>query len=161
VKSNLNLKQQFLRTVIGGALIAGLLPVNSAFAVAAFPTSGSCAMLVTQPVPYGASLPYNAGYNNLAIITFSSATAATITFHETRLDYKTTGPTVTATHATEANVAATIAPLVAPAPVEGRSITFTVAGGGGTLIANAIAVNGGSTILIQGESEAFSGVCQF
>jgi len=161
MKLNSNLKQQFLRTVIGGALIAGMLPATNAFAaLPAFPTSGSCAMLVTQPVPYGASLPANAGYNMLAIITFTSATAATIEFVATRLNYATTGATVDPTHPSDAGVAVTITP-VANGPTSGRRISFTPTGSPAALMANAIAVNGGSTILIQGESDAFSGVCQF
>jgi len=165
MKSNSSLKQKFLRTVIGGALIAGLLPVSNAFAaLPAFPTSGSCAMLVTQPVPYGANLgaagTFNAGYNMLAIITFTSATAATIEFVATRLNYTTNGVTVDPTHPSDAGVAVTLAP-VTNGPTSGRRISFTPTGSPAAIRANAIAVNGGSTILIQGESEAFSGVCQF
>lgn len=158
MKSISSIKQKFLRIFAGGVLFAALLPVGNAFAVAAFPTSGSCAMLVTQPAPVGAVT--NAGYNILAVITFNSATAATITFHGTRVDYTATAYTVNPTHPTETNVAATIAALVAPAPTDARSITFTPSVGG-TIVANAIAVNGGSTILVQGENDAFSGVCQF
>jgi len=161
MESKSSLKKKFLRAIVGGALVAGLLPATSAFAVATFPSTGSCAMLVTQPVPVGATVPANAGYNILAVITFTSATAATLDFTETRVDYTTGGYTVNATHDSGANVAVTIASLPASAPSAARSFTFTPTGSPSPIIANAIAVNGGSTILIQGSSDAFSGVCQF
>ena len=158
---NSNPKLKFLRTLIGGALIAGLLPVTNAFAVSTMPTSGSCAMLVTQPVPVGVTAPFNdSGYNILAVLTFISATAGTIDYYETRVDYTAGGVAMNAS-ASETGVAFAIAPLGGTAPAAARSFTFTPSGGGGSLVANAIAVNGGNTILIQGSSVPFSGVCQF
>jgi hypothetical protein len=56
MKLKSGLKQKFLGILAGGALIAGLFPVSNAFAaLPAFPSSGSCAMLVTFPVPYGST----------------------------------------------------------------------------------------------------------
>jgi hypothetical protein len=164
MKLNSNLKQKFMRAVIGGVLIAGLLPATNAFALSTFPTSGSCAMLVTQPVPYGVPIvngtPVTSGYNILAVITFTSATAATITFRITQLDYKTTGYTTNATHPSDTNLAVTLTAMTAPS--EGRTLSFTTTGTyASTITANAVAVNGGNTVLIQGENTPFSGVCQF
>ena len=80
MKLKSSLKQQLLRAFAGGVLAAALLPASNAFAVATFPTSGSCAMLVTMPVPYGKTLGTTSGYNVLAVITFTSATAGTIDY---------------------------------------------------------------------------------
>jgi hypothetical protein len=159
MKSKSSLKQRFLRAFAGGVLAAALLPASNAFAVSAFPSSGSCAMLVTQPVPVGANMPHNSGYNILAVLTFTSATAGTIDFYGVRVNYTITGYSVDPTPETGSAIPFTVGTLVPPAPSAARSITFTTAGG--TLVANAIAVNGGSTVLIQGASDAFSGVCQF
>jgi hypothetical protein len=164
MKLNSNLKQKFWRTVIGGALIAGLLPATNAFAVSTLPTSGSCAMLVTQPVPVGVDVtggPVTASYNTLAIITFTSATTATIDFHGTSVDYSAGGYTVSATHEGDSALPVAITALGGGAPASVKSLTFTPTGSGVAVVANAVAVNGGNTILIQGESDAFSGVCQF
>ena len=55
----------------------------------------------------------------------------------------------------------TMAPMGAAGPTGAMALSFARPGGGGTTILNAIAVNGGNTILLQGQSERFSGVCQF
>lgn len=160
MKLNSGSKQKFLRTVAGVALIAGLLPATNAFAVATFPTSGSCAMLITQPVPLGQTIPaLNVGYNVLAVLNFTSATGGTFDYNSTRVNYTAGGSVVNPTVDSGTGVPFTVATVAAPAPQAIRRISITF--GGNTLVAHAIAVNGGSTLLIQGASEAFSGVCQF
>lgn len=156
-----NLKQQFLRTIVGGALIAGLIPVSSAFAaLPAFPTSGSCAMLVTKPVPITATFPVSATYNIFAILNFTSATAGTIDYTPTTVTYTANGSQTATNGGGGLGVAFAVAtPPAAPAGV--KMISFTDPNGGGVIAANAIAVNGGNTILLQGTNDGFSGVCQF
>jgi len=157
MKMKSGLKQKFLRVIVSGALVAGLLPVSNAFAVSTFPTSGSCAMLVTQPVPYGQTLPANKGYNMLAVVTFTSATTGTFDVNEVRLNYTATGTTVQQPGAI-AGIPFAMTSLAIPA--QGKQLTFT-APGGQQIIINGIAVNGGNTVLFQGINEGFSGVCQF
>jgi len=159
MKLKSSLKQRLLRAFAGGVLAAALLPASNAFAVATFPSSGSCAMLVTIPVPFGENLPASSPYNVLAVITFTSATAGTIDYYVNRVTYDTGGITE-ATPETGSSIAVAIAPLNPPAPSAARSITFTPTGGT-QIVANAIAVNGGNTILVQGQNQPFSGVCQF
>lgn len=141
-----------------------LLPVSNAFAVAAFPTSGSCAMLVTKPVPVGATMPHSATYNMIAILTITSATAATLTYGQTVVDYTVNGYSVNpAIRRTAADVPVRIeAPAGMPEGTRGLIVSAPNLPPGMTSVdATAIAVNGGSTILIQGNNDAFSGVCQF
>ncbi|MDH4192277.1 MAG: hypothetical protein OEW21_18975 [Betaproteobacteria bacterium] len=152
-----------LPSLTAGVLLAALLPVSSAFAVSAFPSSGSCAMLVTQPVPVGATVPFQAGYNIIAVLTFTSATGGTIDYAGTHVNYTSNGYTVVPSTAQSSGtgIPFAVAALAATAPSAARSITFTPTGSATPIVANAIAVNGGSTVLIQGASDAFSGVCQF
>jgi hypothetical protein len=148
-----NLKQKFLRTVLGGM---GALMLLSAPSVFAFPTGGTCAMLVTQPVPYGASLPYSTGYNILATLTFTSATAGTVEYVGARATYATTG--ITAGTPNTGSWPFTIA----AGPIAGsKTLSFTDTVYATTITANMYAVNGDKTILVQGSNDLFSGVCQF
>lgn len=162
MKLNSGLKQKFLRVVAGGAMIA-LLPVSNAFAVATFPTSGSCAMLITKPVPAGATMPHTAVYNMIAILTITSATAATLTYGQTVVDYTVNGYSVNpAIRRTAADVPVRIeAPAGMPEGTRGLIVSPPDLPVGQTIDATAVAVNGGSTLLIQGNNDAFSGVCQF
>ena len=155
MKTKLKLKQKFLLTVLGGMGALALLSAPSAFA---FPTTGTCAMLVTQPVPYGASLPHSTGYNVLATLTFTSATGGTINYVGVRANYATTG--VSASPDSTGSLPFTIA----AGPIAG-SKRFTFDDGLGSpdsiITANMYAVNGDRTILVQGANDLFSGVCQF
>ncbi len=60
-------------------LTAALAASSVHSAIAAMPSSGSCAFLMTLPVPYGASVTSmgETGYNMIGRITFSSATTGT------------------------------------------------------------------------------------
>ena len=150
MKLKSSLKQRFLRAFAGGVLVAALLPASNAFAL-----TGTCAMLVTQPVPYGSSLPVTQGFNILAAINFTNST---ISFNEVRATYATTGTTlISANTQTGSGIAFT----TAAGPIAGsQAITFTPPVGG-ALTANIYPVNGNNTVLVQGATDLFSGVCQF
>ncbi len=148
MKLKSSLKQRFLRTLVGGVLVAALLPASNAFAL-----TGTCAMLVTMPVPYGSSLPSTHGFNILAAINFTNST---ISFNGVRATYATTGTTFASTE-TGSDIAFT----TAAGPIAGsQAITFTPPVGG-ALTANIYPVNGNNTVLVQGATDLFSGVCQF
>lgn len=142
------------------AVLVGLLPMTNAFALSSFPTTGSCAMLVTVPVPLGQTIPANnVSYNIIAVLDFA---AGTLKAANTRVDYTTTGVVLNGTGASGAEGTFTVAALATPAPTEARRLTVSITSpSASTFKANAIAVNGGNTILIQGDSEPFSGVCNF
>lgn len=145
-----NLKQSFLNTIMGplGALILFIAP--HAFA---FPTSGTCAMLVSQPVPYGQTLPATNGLNILATITFTGATTGTLSYNSVRAVYSSSGP-VAGTPDLFNNIAFTLA----AGPIAGsKQLTST----GGGLVVNMYAVNGDKTVLVQGQNHLSQGVCQF
>lgn len=150
-----NLKQKFLRSALGGMGALMLLSAPSAFA---FPATGTCAMLVTQPVPYGATDPHSKGYNILATLTFTSAMGGTVSYVSARATYATTG--VTAGTPETGSFPFTIA--TGPAALVGsKTFSFTDTVYGSTVTANMYAVNGDKTILVQGANDLFSGVCQF
>jgi hypothetical protein len=145
---------KFLRTVLGGIGAVMLLSAPHAFA---FPTSGTCAMLVTPPVPVGASIPHGDTYNVLATMTFTGATTGTMDFHAAGVQYTSSGVEYfPANDKTRLGLSVAIGPSSLPGA---RGLSFTI---DGTLVtANAFAVNGDRTLLIQGATEPFSGVCQF
>lgn len=147
MKSRSSLKQQFSRIFSGGILVAVLFPASNAFAL-----TGTCAMLVTMPVPYGASLSATHSYNILAAINF---TYSTISFNEVSAIYAITGTTFN-----RANTGSTIPFTTATGPIAG-SQTITFNPGGGVISANIYPVNGNNTVLVQGANDLFSGVCQF
>ena len=154
-----NLKQKFLRTVMGGMGALMLLSTPHAFAI--FPTSGTCAMLVTPPVPAGAVVPLYDTYNVLAMLTFTGA-AGTIDFSAVGVEYNGGG----APHYPPFDELGS-APLAITAGLlpsaDSKTLSFyRIVGDPGSLITiNAFSVNGGRTILIQGANGPFSGVCQF
>ncbi|HEY0721072.1 MAG TPA: hypothetical protein VGE50_07455 [Gammaproteobacteria bacterium] len=147
-----NLKQKYLRNLVCGAAGMMLLSASNAFA---FPTSGTCAMLVTKPVPAGALTPYNNTYNILATLTFTGATSGTVHFNAMGVTYDTTGPAVSVADS-QTSTAAGLSFVITDGPIPGSKLLD-----GGNLKMNLYAVNGGKTILVQGASDLFSGVCQF
>ncbi len=149
---------KFLRAFVG-FLIAGLFSATSAYAaLPTFPSSGTCAMLITKPVPYGATVPFNDTYNILAVLNFTSATAGTISYNSVHANYTTAGLTI---GTPVSGTAVAFAVSAASAPSGAQTISFTLPAGAGTSTWNSVAVNGGNTLLIQGANEALSGVCQF
>jgi|SRR5712691_6100415 len=149
MKLKSSLKQRFLRTLVGGVLVAALLPASNAFAL-----TGTCAMLVTMPVPYGASLPAVRDYNILAAIDFTNST---ISFTVTSATYATNGPTVVLLNSIGTNIPFT----TAAGPIAGSQAISFNPGPSGTTTANIYPVNGNQTVLVQGATSLFSGVCQF
>ncbi len=147
MKLKSSLKQRFLRTFVGGVLVAALLPASNAFAL-----TGTCAMLVTMPVPYGSSLPANRTFNILAAINFTNST---ISYNEVKATYAATGTTFASANT------GSVAFTTAAGPIAGsQAITFTPTGGA-LVTANIYPVNGNNTVLVQGGNDLFSGVCQF
>jgi hypothetical protein len=156
LKTNANRK--VVRKIFGWLLLAGLFPASSAFAaLPSFPTSGSCAMLSRLADPVGEILPVTRAVDVLAVLNFTSATTGTMDIIENKMTF-TSAPPVEASPNQGHNIAFTVAPSAYP--VGAMTITFT-APDTTTRIWNAIAVNNGNTILIQGLTGGFTGVCQF
>jgi len=146
-------------------------------AISTMPSSGTCAFLVTFPVPYGlANVTSYAetGYNLMGTITFTSSTTATFSMVAENAIYKTNGSPVLGSQATVKNAPATISPMTDANGFSGGSrITIEITAKKetqtitATVIWNAVATNGGKTILLQGSrltngtGEPASGVCQF
>lgn len=71
------MKKFFQRYFVEFFLLFGF--VNSCFAQSTMPTSGSCALLLTLPVPFGSNLVNNpTGYNFIGRLTFNSATTGSL-----------------------------------------------------------------------------------
>ena len=66
-----------MKTKLLAVLLLSLTAASNAFAaLPKFPTTGSCAFLITQPVPLGADVTAlgETGYNFLGVINFTNAT---------------------------------------------------------------------------------------
>lgn len=155
--------KKVLRAAVGALLVA-LLPMSSALAaLPAMPSSGTCAMLVTQAVPFGANVGSTGygptGYNITAVLTFNSISFGTLEYYNTQVTYTSNGIQVgTATGTTPANPLQFS--LTQSTELTG-SYVLTVTVNSQTLAFNVTPTNGGKTLLIQGRTEPFSGVCQF
>jgi hypothetical protein len=67
----------FLSTLIGVGGVAYNVKSTAQTTASAIPTGGTCALLLTLPVPYGVTVSsYQTGYNFIGQITFLSATTA-------------------------------------------------------------------------------------
>ena len=137
-----------VRSVIAGAVFTAVF----GSAAHAFPSTGTCAMLITQPVAYGQTLPATNGLNILATFTFTSATGGTASSNAVRAVYKTSGP-----EAGGADLAKNVAFTLTNGPIDG-SKTATLTSG---LVLNLYAVNNDKTVLVQGQNTLAQGVCQF
>jgi len=148
-----NLKQNFLNTVMGGI---GALMLLAAPHALAFPSTGTCAMLTTQPVPYGQTLPATNGANQLSTITFTSATAGTMSTNAVDATYTTNGFVFGGSgFFTDVPFTLTAGPIAGS-----KTLTASFAAGV-SFNANMYSVNGDKTILVQGKDDIFTGVCQF
>ncbi len=147
-------KKHLLGAFAGCSGVIMLAAAPSAMALGTFPTTGTCAMLVSHGSPEGATVPIQIGYSSLATIDFS---AGTMQKETTKLTYSATGPTVTA------NTAATKSLTVAAGSFGSSSRVVTVNNNfpNPDDTFNLIAVNGGNTLLVQGISNPSHGVCQF
>lgn len=171
------LKRKIFFATVASVLIS-LLQVTSAYAL-----TGTCSMLVTSPVPFGVNtsddtvpafnsltvktpVPFQSDYNSLAVV---NLTNNTISMHMVFVQYGSAAPKqrpfVVGT-ASYTNVPFKIAAGTLPGSqvVTGTLPATTV--GGAPLAAipfsmNMVPVNGGQTLLIQGNNTPFSGVCQF
>ena len=149
--------------------------VNLARAIATMPTTGSCAFLITLPVPYGlvdVTSYAETGYNFMGVINFTSSTSGSLSGTVENAIYKTNdgpgfGPPV---YVKDAVVS--ISPMNDSNGFIGGS-KLTVNGIGKKVgyspkqvqfILNAVATNGGNTLLLQVTGTNIgpgSGVCQF
>lgn len=130
------------------------------------PTSGSCAMMLTMPVPYGWTSMNNSetGYNLLGKLTFNSANAATLNGVIVNPRYRTdNSPSVdVADNFYLTNTPVTIQAMTASNGFEGGyKLSFAV-NSTTTFYVNAIPANNSKTILMQtnGGLEPASGICQ-
>lgn len=146
-------KKHLLGAFAGCSGVIMLVAAPSVMALGTFPTTGTCAMLVSHGSPEGATVPIQIGYSSLATIDFS---AGTMQKETTKLTYSATGPTVTAI--TSATKSFTVA-----AGSFGSSSRVVIVNNSPNLNDNynLIAVNGGNTLLVQGISNPSHGVCQF
>lgn len=125
MKLKSSLKQMFTRSIVAGALIVGLFPVSASAALPSFPSSGSCAMLTTMPLPVGETFPINGrGYNLLSVVTFTSTSGGTLDLNITKVNY-TTGGTTVVTPVQANAIPFTVASMGASGPTGAMTITFT------------------------------------
>jgi len=132
------------------------------------PTSGSCAMLMTMPVPLGWTNLANirTGFNILGRITFTGANSAIFSGAVVNPRYQSNNsPTVSPSDTVHLNnIPVSITAMTASTGFEGGyKMTFTLNNSFGTSIdLNAIPANNSKTILLQssGGLEPASGVCQ-
>lgn len=147
-------KPNLLNAVVGCLGLLMLAASPSASALAAMPTTGTCGMLVTMPAPVGQNFAVTSTNISsiLATIDFSS-TPLNIKLNEVTTDYvKNSTPTVVGS----SGFSTTTGTLTS---LTGSSVSRLTLANGNTY--NLIAVNGGNTILVQGENKSFNGVCQF
>jgi hypothetical protein len=145
---------------------------------ASLPTSGSCAMLLTLPIPYGVSIGpggYQTGYNIIGVMTFTSATSATVSLRIVNPRFQSSdSPYIDQnTYSVDLqNLPVTISPMTANTGFLGGYI-FTASG---TLNGNRVGFvmvgvpsNNGKTIMFVSTTPGtsgspglgpFSGVCQ-
>ncbi|HQT82007.1 MAG: hypothetical protein B7Z60_07065 [Ferrovum sp. 37-45-19] len=134
----------FLTGYVTLALITLVLSFNASAAL-----SGTCGMIATPPIAPGAS---SSTYNVLALINFSTNT---ITYSSMDLSFSSGVATPTQSYGTKAIT------VTSNSNITGSyTMSFTSGSGNHTLIFNILPVNSGNTILIQGTSDPFSGVCQ-
>jgi hypothetical protein len=166
----------FCITVVIFYSILKLTNVNAQSAAEApsMPSSGSCALLVTLPVPHGAATLADTGYNFMGRISFTSASSGKFngsgtnpTYHTSDSPFLAAGSTryfndwdVVITPMTSANGFVGGYKLVFSGLFEGQQTSFEF---------NGVPANGGKTIMIQSATEGTaqnpsfgpgSGVCQ-
>ena len=150
---------------------------SSATSSSSLPTSGSCAMLLTLPIPYGVSIGpggYQTGYNIIGLMTFTSATSATASLRIVNPSFQSSdSPYIDQNDIVDLqNLAVTISPMTANNGFVGGYV-FTASG---TLNGNPVGFqmvgvpsNNGKTIMFVSTTPGtsgspglgpFSGVCQ-
>jgi len=122
--------------------------------VSAAPLSGSCAMIATPPAPplQPGQAASNVRYNIAAIFNFDTGTVSQNTIS---LSYTNANPPVVTTASTP-NTKTDLTQQADSNLTGAYDIGFS----GGNVQLMMIPVNGGNTLLVQGLSQPFSGVCQ-
>ena len=148
-----NVKQKILNTATASFGASMLIFASSTMALPAFPTGGTCAMLVSHGSPEGATMPITIAYSTLATVDFN---IGTIYKETTKLTYDLPGPTAVPPTITTATKTFSVGP--GSFGTSSRILTVNT-----TPVDkyNVIAVNGGSTLLVQGITNPSNGVCQF
>lgn len=158
-----------------------LLVTNAGYALPAMPSSGTCAFLITQPVPFGiTSFPFKGtGYNVMGTLSFNNSTSGIMNGVFVNVTYTNQdGPTYEHS-AILKNVPFKITSMT---DANGFSGGFILEGEGGSgyktiapnipitvgIFANVVPVNDGKSILMQLSARSAgsgpgpgSGVCQF
>ena len=149
--------------------------VNLARAIATMPTTGSCAFLITLPVPYGlvdVTSYAETGYNFMGIINFTSSTSGSLSGTFENAIYKTNGGPNLGPTSYLKDAVVSISPMNENNGFIGGS-KFTINGIAKKvgfmpqqvqITLNAVATNSGNTILLQATGSTQtpgSGVCQF
>jgi hypothetical protein len=162
----------------------GCVCVHANAALPTMPTTGTCAFLITQPVPLGvANFPFNkTGYNVLGTVTFTGEATATVSGNFVNVTYRTTDSPLIVGPALITNMPVTVQKMTPG--TDGFAGGYILSGTGtvvfpgnpttaapGKIVINAVPSNGGKTILLQlstGGSNASaqnagpgSGTCQF
>lgn len=149
---NLPSRMKFKNKIVVACI--GALAIFASPHVFAFPISGTCAMLVTQPVAYGQTIPATNGLNILATITFTGAATGTFNYVSVVAIYTTSGP-VAQTAPAPSLTSGTFA--VADGTIPGsKKVTLSTG-----QVVNMYAVNADKTILVQGFNHLSQGICQF
>jgi len=154
--------------------IVSFLLLKSAHAIASLPSVGTCAFLISLPVPYGLVdvSKYGAtGYNFMGTLTFTSATSGQLSGIFENAVYKTNDSPGFGPSALIKDAAVSIAAMTDLNGFAGGSKlmvsgTATMSGTRQqfTMVMNAVATNNGNTIMLQFSGTTpgpGSGVCQF
>ncbi len=127
-------------------ILAAFFYLYPTYALAAL--TGSCGMIATPPISPGAT---SATYNVLALINFTNNT---ITYSSMDLTFSSGSITSSNTYGSKSIT------VTSNSNITGAYTLSFTAGSGHTLSFNLLPVNSGNTILVQGISDPFSGVCQ-
>ncbi len=150
---------------------------SSASALPPMPTTGNCAFLMSNPIPYGLADVNSygeTGFNFLGTLTFNSSTSASFSAHVVNVKYRTSGTPSLGPSAIVTNAPVSITPMTSSNGFIGGyilSVKLTSASvksaspmnGTQIMNINAVPVNSGNSVLLQFSdgAEPGAGVCQF
>jgi hypothetical protein len=162
-----------------------LVVTNAVYALPAMPSSGSCAFLITQPVPLGiTNYPFTGtGYNLMGTLTFTSSSSGNLNMVAVNVTYRNSDSPVYEHSAVVNNFPFTITPMTNSNGFSGGYVLKAIQSASSSafkttspntnltnvvIYANLVPVNDGKSILMQltatkaGEGPGpGSGVCQF
>jgi hypothetical protein len=163
--------------------LSALTTLTSAAALPSLPSSGTCAMLHRDEIPFGIDVGTRGGagfgFSSVTTITFTSRTAGTLSQLGTNVNYRTTDEPVIRNWGMLRNVTFTVTAMIdGTTGITGGYILETAASTAqffdhatgaltGTTEAmdaqkwHVFPVNNGRTLLIQNGSYPTAGVCQF